>query len=142
MNLSLPLDIVILLKKNQTFLNLNLQIFQFFHLGFLLNLFKVLYFALSLKGVPCFAPCEPRAQDRLKKPRQGQAKSTTRGMRFGHLDAIHALCAQCTSLLGQVINLCLFVRKRNKTRNPNLLEYEVQKIVASLRKTKGTRRRK
>jgi hypothetical protein len=30
----------------------------------------------------------------------------------------------------------MFVRKRNKTQNPNLLEHEVHKTVA-LRKTKG-----
>ena len=54
-----------------------------------------------------------RAQARLETPQLGNAKTTTSGVRSVRL------------LVGWVINLSLFVRKRSKTQNSNLLEYEV-----------------
>ena len=84
---------------------------------------------LVLKSVPYFAPCASWAQAQLKMPRLGEAKPTTRGVTLRCINALHAWCAQCTSFLGWVINLCLIAQKRNKTRNTNLLEYEVRKIL-------------
>ena len=80
---------------------------------------------LVLKGVPHFAPW----QARLKTPQLGEAKPTTRGVRLGRLNVR-------TSLLGGVINLCLFVWKENKTWNPNLLKY-IRETISSSRKAKS-----
>ena len=66
-------------------------------------------YILVLKSVPRFAPCAPRAQAWLKTPWLGEVKPTTKGMRLGASIALQALRTWCASLLGWLINLCLFI---------------------------------